>query len=56
MHGEYDRAMAPRIFMTAIHAAAVAATDWLLLGGGADLLSAGMCHDLLYAEAQDGLG
>jgi protein-S-isoprenylcysteine O-methyltransferase Ste14 len=34
MHGEYDRAIAPRVFMTAVHGAAVAATGWLLVGGG----------------------
>ena len=34
MHGEYDRAIAPRVFMTAVHGAAVAATSWLLMGGG----------------------
>ncbi|HUX10640.1 MAG TPA: DUF1295 domain-containing protein [Terriglobia bacterium] len=38
MHGEYDLAMAPRVFMTVIHAAAVAATGWLLLGGGLESL------------------
>jgi len=34
MHGEYNRAIAPRVFMTAAHGAAVAATGWLLVGGG----------------------
>jgi steroid 5-alpha reductase family enzyme len=40
MHGEYDRAIAPRLLMTAIHAAAVAATGWLLLGGGLEAVQA----------------
>jgi len=40
MHGEYDRAVAPRLLMTVIHAAAVAAAGWLLLGGGLDVLRA----------------
>jgi steroid 5-alpha reductase family enzyme len=40
MHGEYDRAIAPRLLMTVIHAAAVAATGWLLLGGGLEALQA----------------
>ena len=40
MHGEYDRALAPRVFMTVFHAAAVAATGWLLLGGGLEALQA----------------
>ncbi len=40
MHGEYDRAIAPRVLMTVIHAAAVAATGWLLLGGGLEALRA----------------
>lgn len=40
MHGEYDRAFAPRLLMTAIHAAAVAATGWLLLGGGLEVVRA----------------
>ena len=38
MHGEYDRAIAPRVFMTVIHAAAVATAGWLLLGGGLEAL------------------
>lgn len=38
MHGEYDRAVAPRVFMAAIHAATVAAVGWLLLGGGLESL------------------
>jgi steroid 5-alpha reductase family enzyme len=40
MHGEYDRAIAPRVLMTVIHAAAVAATGWLLLAGGLEVLQA----------------
>jgi protein-S-isoprenylcysteine O-methyltransferase Ste14 len=40
MHGEYDGAVAPRLLMTLIHAAAVAATGWLLLGGGLEALRA----------------
>ena len=40
MHGEYGRAMAPRVLMTVIHGAAVAATGWLLLGGGLEVLRA----------------
>ena len=40
MHGEYDRAMAPRVFMTVVHAVAVAAAGWLLLGGGLHALQA----------------
>ncbi len=40
MHGEYDRAIAPRLLMTVIHAAAVAATGWLLLGGGLEAVRA----------------
>ncbi|MEJ2009398.1 MAG: DUF1295 domain-containing protein [Acidobacteriota bacterium] len=38
MHGEYDQTVAPRVFMTVIHAAAVAAVGWLLLGGGLEAL------------------
>jgi protein-S-isoprenylcysteine O-methyltransferase Ste14 len=38
MHGEYDCAFAPRVFMTVIHATAVAAAGWLLLGGGLEAL------------------
>jgi protein-S-isoprenylcysteine O-methyltransferase Ste14 len=40
MHGEYDRAVGPRLLMTLIHLAAVAATGWLLLGGGLEVLRA----------------
>lgn len=40
MHGEYDRSIAPRVFLTVVHAAAVAATGWLLLGGGLEELQA----------------
>jgi len=40
MHGEYDRSIAPRLFLTLVHAAAVAATGWLLLGGGLEALQA----------------
>jgi protein-S-isoprenylcysteine O-methyltransferase Ste14 len=40
VHGEYDRTIAPRLLMTAIHAAAVAATGWLLLGGGLEVIRA----------------
>jgi len=40
MHGEYDRAVAPRLLMTVIHAAAVAATGWLLLGDGLEVFRA----------------
>jgi protein-S-isoprenylcysteine O-methyltransferase Ste14 len=40
MHGEYDRTVASRLLMTVIHAAAVAATAWLLLGGGLEALRA----------------
>jgi protein-S-isoprenylcysteine O-methyltransferase Ste14 len=40
LHGEYDRAVAPRLLMTVIHAAAVAVTGWLLLGGGLEVLQA----------------
>lgn len=38
MHGEYDRTMAPRIFLAMILAAVLAATGWLLLGGGLEAL------------------
>lgn len=34
MHGEYERAMAPRISLTLIHLAAVVIVAWLLVGGG----------------------
>jgi protein-S-isoprenylcysteine O-methyltransferase Ste14 len=40
VHGEYDGAMAPRLLMTALHAMAVAATGWLLLGGGLQAVQA----------------
>jgi len=40
MHGEYDRAIAPRVLMAVIHAAAVAGAGWLLLGGGLEALRA----------------
>jgi len=40
MHDEYDQAVAPRVFMTVIHAAAVAAVGSLLLGGGLEALRA----------------
>ncbi len=40
MHGEYDRAMAPRLFMTALHLAAVIVAGWLLLGGGLETVAA----------------
>ena len=42
MHGEYDRSMAPRLLMTLIHAVAAAATGWLLLGGGLEVLRASL--------------
>jgi protein-S-isoprenylcysteine O-methyltransferase Ste14 len=38
MHGEYERAMVPRLLMTVIHAAAIAAIGWLLLGGGLEVI------------------
>lgn len=40
LHGEYERSVAPRVFMAVIHAAAVAAAGWLLLGGGLEILQA----------------
>jgi protein-S-isoprenylcysteine O-methyltransferase Ste14 len=40
LDGEYDRAMAPRLFMTALHLAAVILAGWLLLGGGLQTVAA----------------
>ncbi len=40
MHGEYDPAIAPRVLMAGVLGAAVAATGWLLLGGGLEALRA----------------
>lgn len=39
MHGEYDRAMAPRIFMTVLHLAAVILAAWLVVGGGLETVA-----------------
>lgn len=40
MHGEYGRTLAPRLFLTAVHLAAVALVGWLLVGGGLEALAA----------------
>jgi protein-S-isoprenylcysteine O-methyltransferase Ste14 len=40
LHGEYDRAMAPRLFMTGLHLAAMILAGWLLVGGGLDAVAA----------------
>ncbi len=40
MHGEYDRSLAPRVFLTAVHLAAVALAIWLLVGGGLNVVAA----------------
>ena len=50
MHGEYDQAMAPRIFLAVILAAALAATGWLLLGGGLEALRAHWGTDWVLAS------
>ena len=34
MHGEYGRAIGPRIFLALVHLAAVGVVGWLLFGGG----------------------
>lgn len=50
MHGEYDQALAPRIFLAVFHAAAVAMTGWLLLGGGLEVLRAHWGSDWVLAS------
>jgi protein-S-isoprenylcysteine O-methyltransferase Ste14 len=45
MHGKYDRSIAPRLFLTALHAAAVSLVGWLLLGGGLEVLRAKLGTD-----------
>jgi protein-S-isoprenylcysteine O-methyltransferase Ste14 len=43
MHGEYRRAIAPRLFLTLVHLAAAGVVAWLLLGGGLQVLAAWRC-------------
>lgn len=38
MHGEYDQAIAPRIFLAVFHATAVAATGWKRRGHIGELI------------------
>jgi protein-S-isoprenylcysteine O-methyltransferase Ste14 len=50
MHGEYEQAIAPRIFLAVVLAAAVAAVGWLLLGGGLEALRAHWGADWVLAS------
>jgi len=40
LHGQYDRVIAPRLFVTLVHLAAVSVVAWLLLGGGLQAVAA----------------
>jgi protein-S-isoprenylcysteine O-methyltransferase Ste14 len=51
MHGEYDRVAAPRVFLTVVHAMAVAASGWLLLCGGLETLRADWGNHWILASA-----
>lgn len=51
MHGEYEKTLAPRVFLAVCLAAALAATGWLLLGGGLEALRAHWGTDWALASA-----